>query len=77
MRLVGWKASEKQKFPDHLRPAVERAGRAAYKNDMWTEDFFDALCACLPYNRFTLKVGQTPWWCRSSSTLRSLCGSPS
>ncbi|WVF68361.1 hypothetical protein IAT40_003126 [Kwoniella sp. CBS 6097] len=70
-----WSHGARGKFPDHLRPFLQAAGRAAYEHDLFgladregvDKSFFLALPSALPYNEFTLrklvtKLCYTGYW---------------
>ncbi|WWD20419.1 hypothetical protein CI109_104895 [Kwoniella shandongensis] len=58
-----WTTTNKGKFPEHLRPALQHAGEAAYQHGMFglsdregvDKAFLLSLPSVLPYNEFTLK----------------------
>lgn len=64
MKLDSWDPNAKNKFPEHLRTPLARAGIAAYHHDLFGEreeakGFFTALTSALPYNQFTLTVSRS------------------
>lgn len=67
-----WDPNNKGKFPEHLKTPLQRAGEAAFHNDLLCivdkeptdtryeafkeKSFVQALCGMLPYNKLTLGV---------------------